>query len=100
MFNTKFWSINCNLNYDRFKYKLVNNKDNLFQTLFVVDEVSNIIKDSVEHSIGSQLYNQNMVNKWTDSVVENCLTSLCKLAKPFKYIGKYVIILSPLLCNT
>lgn len=53
-----------------------------------MDEVSDIIKDSIEHSIGSQLYQQNMVNKWTDSVVENCLTSLCKLAKPFKYIGK------------
>ncbi|XP_050429108.1 dynein light chain Tctex-type 1 [Adelges cooleyi] len=55
-------------------------------TLFVVDEVSDIIKDSIEHVIGSQLYQQNMVNKWTDSVVENCLTRLCKLAKPFKYI--------------
>lgn len=54
----------------------------------MVDEVSDIIKDSIEHSIGSQLYQQNMVNKWTDSVVENCLTRLCKLAKPFKYIGK------------
>uniref|UniRef100_A0A2S2P1P2 Dynein light chain Tctex-type 1 n=1 Tax=Schizaphis graminum TaxID=13262 RepID=A0A2S2P1P2_SCHGA len=55
-------------------------------THFIVDEVSDIIKDSIEHSIGSQLYQQNMVNKWTDSVVENCLTRLCKLAKPFKYI--------------
>lgn len=54
----------------------------------MVDEVSDIIKDSIEHSIGSQLYQQSMVNKWTNSVVENCLTRLCKLAKPFKYIGK------------
>jgi len=54
----------------------------------VVDEVSDIIKDSIECSIGSQLYQQNMINKWTDSVVENCLTRLSKLAKPFKYIGK------------
>lgn len=56
-----------------------------------MDEVSDIIKDSIEHSIGSQLYQQNMVNKWTNSVVENCLTRLCKLAKPFKYIGKTVL---------
>ncbi|KAL4091608.1 hypothetical protein QTP88_026267 [Uroleucon formosanum] len=56
------------------------------RSLFVVDEVSDTIKDSIEHSIGSQLYQQNMVNKWTDSVVENCLTKLCKLAKPFKYM--------------
>jgi len=58
----------------------------------VVDEVSDIIKESIEHSIGSQLYQQNMVNKWTDSVVENCLTKLSKLAKPFKYIGKIEIL--------
>lgn len=58
-----------------------------------MDEVSDIIKDSIEHSIGSQLYQQNMVNKWTDSVVKNCLTRLCKLAKPFKYIGKVEITL-------
>ncbi|XP_003248704.2 dynein light chain Tctex-type 1-like, partial [Acyrthosiphon pisum] len=56
------------------------------QTLFIVDEVSDIVKDSIEHLIGSELYQQNMVNKWTDSVVENCLTRFCKLAKPFKYI--------------
>lgn len=58
----------------------------------MVDEVSDIIKDSIEHSIGSQLYQPNMVNKWTDSVVENCLSRLCKLAKPFKYIGKYLVV--------
>lgn len=69
------------------------NINNFVQTPFVVDEVSDIIKDSIEHAIGSQLYQQNMVNKWTDSVVENCLTRLCKLAKPFKYIGKADILL-------
>ncbi|XP_050531142.1 dynein light chain Tctex-type 1-like [Daktulosphaira vitifoliae] len=56
------------------------------ETLFVVDEVGDIIKDSIEYVIGSESYNQNVVNKWTNSVVENCLTKLCKLAKPFKYI--------------
>lgn len=54
----------------------------------MVDEVNDIIKYSIEHSIGSQLYQQNMVNKWTDSIIENCITRLSKLAKPFKYIGK------------
>lgn len=53
-----------------------------------MDEVSDIIKDAIEQSIGSQCYQQSMVNKWTDSVVENCLTRLCKLGKSFKYIGK------------
>lgn len=54
----------------------------------MVDEVNDIIKYSIEHSIGSQSYQENMVNKWKDSVIENCLTKLSKLGKPFKYIGK------------
>lgn len=57
----------------------------------MVDEVNDIIKYSIEHSIGSQSYQQNMVNQWKDSVIENCLTKLSKLGKPFKYIGKVEI---------
>lgn len=58
----------------------------------MVDEVNDIIKYSIDHSIGSQAYQQNMVNKWKDSVIENCLTKLSKLGKPFKYIGKVEIL--------
>ena len=54
----------------------------------MVDEVSNIIKESIESTIGGNSYVHNKVNQWTNSVVESCLASLTKLQKPFKYIGK------------
>ncbi len=59
-----------------------------FQTQFVVDEVSNIIKESIESTIGGNSYAHAKVNNWTNSVVESCLASLTKLQKPFKYIGE------------
>ncbi len=62
------------------------------QTQFVVDEVSNIIKESIESTIGGNSYTHAKVNNWTNSVVESCLASLTKLQKPFKYIGMYVCV--------
>ena len=61
------------------------------ETTFVVEEVSNIIKESIEGSIGGNAYQQNKVNQWTSSVVEQCLNQLTKLGKPFKYIVTCVI---------
>lgn len=55
----------------------------------MVDEVSNIIKESIEQTIGGNSYVHAKVNNWTNSVVESCLASLTKLQKPFKYIGQY-----------
>ncbi|KAL0276334.1 UNVERIFIED_CONTAM: hypothetical protein PYX00_003924 [Menopon gallinae] len=55
-------------------------------TQFVVDEVSAIIKEAVENTIGGNAYQQNKVGQWTSLVVESCLGSLTKLQKPFKYI--------------
>ncbi len=62
-----------------------------FQTQFVVDEVSNIIKESVENTIGGNAYAHAKVSQWTNAVVESCLASLTKLQKPFKYIGEQKI---------
>ncbi|KAK1789458.1 hypothetical protein P4O66_015382, partial [Electrophorus voltai] len=56
------------------------------QTAFVVDEVSTIVKEAVEGAIGGNAYQHNRVNQWTNNVVEQCLTQLSKLGKPFKYI--------------
>ncbi|XP_065837813.1 dynein light chain Tctex-type 1-like [Oscarella lobularis] len=61
------------------------------ETSFVVDEVSSIIKESVESVVGSSLYQHNKVNQWTSNVVEQCLGQLTKLGKPFKYIVSCVI---------
>ena len=48
----------------------------------------NIIKESIESTIGGNSYVHTKVNQWTNSVVESCLASLTKLQKPFKYIGE------------
>jgi len=61
------------------------------QTAFVVDEVTNIIKEAVEGAIGGNAYQHNKVNQWTSNVVEQCLNQLTKLGKPFKYIVTCVI---------
>ena len=65
--------------------------DTTEETQFVVDEVSNIIKESIETTIGGNAYAHAKVSQWTNSVVESCLASLTKLQKPFKYIVTCVI---------
>ena len=79
------------------------------ETQFVVDEVSNVIKEAIETTIGGNSYmvcflpkysignliifslQHAKVNQWTNGVVESCLASLTKLQKPFKYIVTCVI---------
>uniref|UniRef100_A0A8B9SFV2 Dynein light chain Tctex-type 1 n=1 Tax=Apteryx owenii TaxID=8824 RepID=A0A8B9SFV2_APTOW len=64
------------------------------RTSFVVDEVSNIIKEAIETAIGGNAYQHSRVNQWTTSVVEQTLSQLTKLGKPFKYIGKLKFLFS------
>uniref|UniRef100_A0A671V6F3 Dynein light chain Tctex-type 1 n=2 Tax=Sparus aurata TaxID=8175 RepID=A0A671V6F3_SPAAU len=61
------------------------------ETAFVVEEVSKIIKESVEATIGGNAYQHSRVNQWTTNVVEQCLSQLSKLGKPFKYIVTCII---------
>ena len=58
----------------------------------MVDEVSNVIKEAVENTIGGNTYQQAKVNQWASSVVESCLGALTKLQKPFKYIGEIALL--------
>ncbi|XP_035473748.1 dynein light chain Tctex-type 1 [Scophthalmus maximus] len=60
-------------------------------TGFVVEEVSKIIKESVEATIGANAYQHSRVNQWSTSIVEQCLSQLSKLGKPFKYILTCII---------
>lgn len=59
-------------------------------TSFVIDEVSNIIKETIERIIGGNTYQHNKVNRWTADIVDQVLTDLTKLGKPFKYIVQAV----------
>lgn len=58
------------------------------QNQFVVDDVSKIIKEAIENTIGGNAYQHDKVNHWTKTVVDNCLGVLTKLQKPYKYIGE------------
>ncbi|KAF7256272.1 hypothetical protein EG68_07155 [Paragonimus skrjabini miyazakii] len=57
------------------------------ETTFVTDEVKNIVKESIESTVGSNTYSHSKVQQWTSSVIEQCLNHLTKLGKPFKYVG-------------
>ncbi|MBN3300172.1 HUNK kinase, partial [Amia calva] len=48
-------------------------------------------EESVEGAIGGNAYQHSRVNQWTTSVVEQCLSQLTKLGKPFKYIVTCII---------
>lgn len=61
------------------------------ETTFIIDEVKQIIQESVENVLGASSYQNNKVNQWTSSIVEQCLNQLTKLGKPFKYIVTSVI---------
>lgn len=56
----------------------------------MVDDVSKIIKEAIEVSIGGNAYQHNKVSQWTSNVVEACLGNLTKLQKPYKYIGEFL----------
>ncbi|XP_063708401.1 dynein light chain Tctex-type [Culicoides brevitarsis] len=60
--------------------------DSKEENQFVVDDVSKIIKEAIENTIGGNVYQHDKVNNWTGAVVENCLNVLTKLQKPYKYI--------------
>ncbi|VDP30968.1 unnamed protein product, partial [Echinostoma caproni] len=60
-------------------------------TAFVTDEVKNIVKDSIESTVGTSTYSHTKVQQWTSSVIEQCLNHLTKLGKPFKYVVTCVI---------
>ncbi|XP_028997179.1 dynein light chain Tctex-type 1 [Betta splendens] len=61
------------------------------ETGFVVEEVSKVIKESVEATIGKNTYQHSRVNHWSAGVVEQCLSQLSKMGKPFKYIVTCII---------
>lgn len=62
------------------------------ETTFVQEEVSLVIKESVESTIGVNTYQHNKVSQWSSNIVEQCLKRLTALGKPFKYVVSVVIL--------
>lgn len=52
----------------------------------MADDVSNIVKESLDVVLQSQVYNPDKVGQWTNACLENCLKRLTSLNKPFKYV--------------
>ncbi|EDL35663.1 dynein light chain Tctex-type 3, isoform CRA_b [Mus musculus] len=53
---------------------------------FNADEAHNIVKECVDGVLGGNDYNENNINQWTASIVEQSITHLVKLGKAYKYI--------------
>lgn len=53
---------------------------------FIVDDVTKIVKDTIEALLTGNVYQQEKVNQWSATVSEQCLSALSKLKKNFKYV--------------
>mmetsp|Transcript_11073 Transcript_11073/g.32935 ORF Transcript_11073/g.32935 Transcript_11073/m.32935 type:complete len:116 (-) Transcript_11073:19-366(-) len=56
------------------------------EAAFVADDVSNIIKESIDAVLQNTQYSEAKVSQWTSSCLENCIKRLTALNKPFKYV--------------
>mmetsp|Transcript_8219 Transcript_8219/g.19694 ORF Transcript_8219/g.19694 Transcript_8219/m.19694 type:complete len:114 (-) Transcript_8219:2047-2388(-) len=61
------------------------------EAAFVADDVSNIIKESIDSVLQNQQYSMHKVGQWTSSCLDNCIKRLTSLNKPFKYVVTCVI---------
>mmetsp|Transcript_10666 Transcript_10666/g.26337 ORF Transcript_10666/g.26337 Transcript_10666/m.26337 type:complete len:114 (-) Transcript_10666:1724-2065(-) len=61
------------------------------ESAFVADDVSNIIKESIDAVLQNQQYNETKVSQWTSTCLENCVKKLAGLNKPFKYVVTCII---------
>ena len=59
---------------------------NEHKKVFVVNDVSKIVKEIVDRVIASNGYEVNQANRWTANIVDQALTELDKLGKSFKYV--------------
>ncbi|XP_050515181.1 dynein light chain Tctex-type 1-like [Diabrotica virgifera virgifera] len=53
---------------------------------FVVEDVSEIIRDTIQDVLNEATYVSEKVNQWSASVTEQCLSTLSKTRKMFKYV--------------
>lgn len=65
---------------------LINRDDAAFNT----EEVAKIIKEALERIIGNKQYESSKISRWTADSVDQILTELTNLDKPFKYIVQAV----------
>ncbi|XP_024363723.1 uncharacterized protein [Physcomitrium patens] len=69
----------------------MSSKKDVEDSLFIQDEMKTVIKDSIDETIGSQQFQHDKVEHWTNGVGESCIKRLAILNKPFKYVVTTVI---------
>lgn len=57
---------------------------------FDINEVSRLITQNVEQVLGTSTYQPKEINHWIANIVDQLLTDLTNLNKPFKYIVQAV----------
>lgn len=58
---------------------------------FVAEEVSSIVKDTVDSTLGSMTYQASRVKQLTETVIDEVLKKLVAQRKPYKYLVSCVI---------
>ncbi|XP_044731451.1 dynein light chain Tctex-type 1-like [Chrysoperla carnea] len=54
--------------------------------VFVIEDITKIIKEAIEASIGGAVYSHEKVNFWGNQIADYCLSQLSNLRKNFKYV--------------
>lgn len=67
---------------------VIGREDSSFNT----EEVAKIIKEALERIIGNKEYDQSKISRWTADSVDQILTELTNLDRPFKYIVQTIIL--------
>ena len=65
-----------------------------YQAIFAVDDVEKTIHEVIETTLGQNLYNENMVSTWQNTICEKIMGSLAGECKNMKYMGTSLIRLS------
>lgn len=61
------------------------------EAAFVVEDVTQIVKEAIDSVLANVTYQHTKVPQWTSLVIEGCLKRLKDLNKPFKYIVTSVV---------
>eukprot|EP00879_Flechtneria_rotunda_P008140 GHRR01008525.1.p1 GENE.GHRR01008525.1~~GHRR01008525.1.p1 ORF type:complete len:157 (+),score=25.53 GHRR01008525.1:66-536(+) len=59
---------------------------------FVPDDISSIVKESLDNVLQNQQYTEQKVSQWTSACLEGCMKRLTSLNKPYKYVVTCIIL--------
>ena len=69
-----------------------NYRGNSDETTFLPDQVESIVAEIIEAKLKDEVYNEENVDSWINSICEDSMVELFNLQKPFKYIIQCMIV--------